>query len=117
MNRVDHALLLTNDEGRETLNGEPYTGLAFEYGVDGSLLSQISYRDGIEHGWLYGWHPNGVKSIERFYLDSQVKGVYREWHPNGQQKLEVFLDINGERVSAREWDEYGNLTMEFGSRS
>lgn len=99
---------LTHDEdGRMMLRGVPLTGIALESWPDGSLASEISFRDGLQHGPTIGWHPNGEKSEEVRYDSGRALGIRRQWHENGVLKLEEEIGFDGFQVRVAEWDEDG----------
>jgi antitoxin component YwqK of YwqJK toxin-antitoxin module len=98
-----------DEEGRMLLDGVPLTGIAVEYWSSGAKASEISFREGLQHGWTIGWHENGTKSEETMYVEGNARGVRREWHENGQLKLEQDIGERATLLSSREWDEHGRL--------
>lgn len=92
------------------LDGQPFTGIAFEYLRDGTLVTEISYLEGLEEGLEIGWHSNGQRASEIEYVGGSPKGTLREWYENGQVKLEKVIGEFGICLSERRWDEQGKLT-------
>lgn len=105
--RVQFDQLTHDDDGRMMLRGIPVTGVALEYWPDGSLASEISFRDGLQHGLTVGWHPNGEKSEEVLYDSGCAVGIRRQWHANGVLKLEEEIGADGFQLRIAEWDENG----------
>jgi len=98
-----------DEEGRYLLDGNLFTGVAVDYRPDGSKATEVSFRDGIQHGLMIGWHPNGVKRSETMYVEGRAEGVRREWYDNGQLKLENTIGKRGELLASKQWDETGIL--------
>jgi antitoxin component YwqK of YwqJK toxin-antitoxin module len=99
---------LTHDEdGRMMLRGVLLTGVALENWPDGSLASEISFREGLQHGPTIGWHPNGEKCEEVIYDSGRAFGIHRQWHANGVLKLEEEIGVDGFQVRVANWDENG----------
>ena len=97
-----------DEDGRMFLGGRLFTGIAIDHWPSGVQGSEISFKDGIEHGLSIGWHPNGVKRSETMYVAGRAEGNHREWYENGQLKREKVVDEDG-RTTEKEWDQNGEL--------
>ena len=53
-----------------------------------NLEYEGSYKDGIREG-LWKWYENEQLSIEAYYKNGKLEGLYRAWHNNGQLLLET----------------------------
>lgn len=112
MQEVDFDSLEHDDDGRMLHQGHLFTGTAVRRWPNGQLRVQMNYVDGIEDGWVRGWHENGVLRAETFYRTGGVFGVSREWYSNGQLKLEEEIE-RGIRLWAKAWTENGELVKDY----
>jgi antitoxin component YwqK of YwqJK toxin-antitoxin module len=92
--------------------GHLFTGTAVRRWPNGQLRVQMNFVDGIEDGWVRGWHENGVARSETFYRRGRVVGVRRGWYSNSQLKLEEEIE-HGSCVWGKEWSETGDLVKDY----
>ena len=112
MKEVEFRFLRHDDDGRMLYQGNLFTGVAVERRPNGQLATQTDYVDGIEDGWVRGWHENGLPRKETFYQKGRAVGVRREWYSNGQLKLEAEIE-HGYCLWQKEWDEKGELVNDY----
>jgi antitoxin component YwqK of YwqJK toxin-antitoxin module len=112
LQEVDFDSLEQDDEGRMLHQGHPFTGTAIELRPNGVLASRMDYVDGVQDGWVRGWHENGVLNEETFYREGGVFGITREWYANGQLKLEEEIE-HGIRLWGKAWNESGELVKDY----
>ena len=63
------------------------------FDVDGSLTSQITFRDGRKIGRHVAYWPEGGRRVETFYDGDMIQGVYRSWHRTGRlAELKHYVD-------------------------
>lgn len=98
---IDHG-----DDLRLEFQGEPFTGEVVEE-VDGELLSQDFYTNGVPDGPTREWWPNGRLRAEGEVRFGLPRGVFREWHENGRLAVEKHFDDAGAVATALYWDEKG----------
>ena len=60
------------------------TGKFYRYTLDGILLSYGEYRDGVRHGKMTYYYPNGTKKETVTYFDNKRSGQRRVYYENGQ---------------------------------
>jgi len=109
MKRVDDAPL-EYIEGRECLDGEPFTGI--DCWVDEGYRGETTYISGIQTGLKRGWYPSGAPKYEYQMLMGTYHGKKREWHPNGKLSEEADYEL-GFDLRHKFWDKDGNLIEEF----
>lgn len=86
------------------------------FDADGSLTSQITFRDGRKVGRHVTYWPEGGRRVETIYDDDKIQGVYKSWHPNGQlAELKHYLDGREEGLQ-QAWTEKGELYLNFEAR-
>lgn len=90
-----------------TLDGEAFTGIAYEE-VPALGRSEISYRDGVQEGLARDWYPSGVLKGESHYVEGVLHGTSREYDESGHLMTEVFFEY-GIRVLARRFSSDGKV--------
>ena len=109
--RVDMDELTFTDDYIYTYNDIPFTGVGYELGEDGRLISEVTYENGSDVGLAREWDENGQLIRERIAGRPGEKTTWKEWHPNGILKEEG-ESFNGRCVFVRQWDENGRLMRE-----
>lgn len=74
---------------------------------DNAALRYNPYFDGKRHGLSLGWHDNGVRHWERFFVDGKQHGLTRGWHMNGVRKWECFYVDGNPHGLSRGWHPNG----------
>ncbi len=64
-------------------------GLWKFYGVDGRLVVEVTYSNGIKNGKETKFWKNGQKMEEKDWVDGKQDGVWAQWFENGKEKLKV----------------------------
>jgi hypothetical protein len=117
--------------------GQPQkNGMAQEWYADGTLKSQILWKNGWMEGDALFFHPNGRKAKathyqsgkrmgfsaawfasgqkqwEAMFQNDQPNGVWREWHANGKRKMEALYDRGKLNGHATWWYPNGRMQQE-----
>ena len=87
-------------------------GLGTSWHENGQKRNEVTYRDGKKEGLLTRWYGNGQKYEEVTYKNGKYHGRYTRWYPNGQKRYEVTYR-DGKEISGKKWDKDGNLTSEY----
>ena len=86
-----------------TLDGEPFTGIGYEYeDALGGGLSEISYVDGAQTGPARDWSPDGVLKVETYFREGSRHGSEREFDDSGAPVAERHYEY-GILVRSFEW--------------
>lgn len=104
--RVPDDALEMDDAQFVLLDGEYFTGTAFEALPDGRVIGETEYVRGLRDGIERVWHRNGQLRSETAYEKGVSHGLRREWHENGQLALERRYE-HGKVVGEQYWDERG----------
>ena len=102
LNIDDSSLVLDNQPtnwggGVILYNGNPFTGILFEYYPNSTQLSSESeYKDGIPDGRQVEYWPNGNLKEECFQKYDYYIGSFKLWNDQGVL------------ISHQEFDEFGN---------
>jgi antitoxin component YwqK of YwqJK toxin-antitoxin module len=104
------------------LNGEPFTGIAYELYKNGQLWGDGEYMNGQLSGAYHEWYLSGqlkfegyvVKLSERAKLgEGEPASWEHEWFENGQLKHERFSNKRGYCITEKKWNEQGELIYEY----
>jgi hypothetical protein len=98
-------------------NGTRFTGIGFERGPNG-ILSEVSYRDGLQDGPALDYYPSGVLRGVSDYRQNSLHGRVREFGEDGTLLQEsvyeygillhtVMRDQSGELAETFRIDENG----------
>lgn len=68
---------------KESKVNDPYNGLRKSYREDGSLLSEINYKDSIREGLARNYFRNGKVQREVNYVKGVMEGESRAYYENG----------------------------------
>ena len=113
MVRVDFdELEPTDDYLALNYKGQLFTGIAFELGQHGELLSETSYVNGQKEGIAKEWIPTGVIVREQHYAGGALHGHSREWHETGNLKSEAEYEL-GICLWEKEWTNDSRLIRDF----
>jgi antitoxin component YwqK of YwqJK toxin-antitoxin module len=111
MERVDIEDLYFEDYCH-AYQGKPFTGIGEEVSGSGAMISEIEFKDGMQHGTTRGWHPNGRLRRESMYRHNALHGQHREYYDDGRLKKDEEYE-NGVCLRSQEWDKDGNLKEEY----
>lgn len=109
MLRIDANDLEFDENDVCRLNGELFSGVAFEINSNGAIRSETTYVGGCQDGLARHWDRDGQLRSEGTYYGSSDHGVLREWYPDGRLQAEILVEF-GAIISERRFDEDGNLT-------
>ncbi|MEV6414219.1 hypothetical protein [Kribbella sp. NPDC051718] len=89
-----------------TLDGEAFTGIAYEESAELGR-SEIAYRDGLQEGLARDWYPSGVPKGESRYVQNVLHGTSREFDEQGrlvvEERYEYGVCVLALRAEGR-WD-------------
>src|SRR5689334_8629353 len=83
MNRVDIDTLEVSDGYTHLFEDRPFTGVGYETGLGGKIVSEISFIDGIQTGVARDFDPQGNVILEANYMGGQLHGRLRKWTQTG----------------------------------
>lgn len=108
MERVNVIEIKFNNDYSYTYRDAPFTGIAFEHGPAGELVSEMSFVDGVKEGPVREWYRSGGKRAETNWRHGALDGVGAEWFETGNIKKRTIYEL-GVLVESDEWDEEGTL--------
>ncbi|BBO32891.1 hypothetical protein PLANPX_2503 [Lacipirellula parvula] len=93
-------------------NGLRFTGTAVEFYANGTLLSELHFEAGLQHGITREYHPAGTNKLEVPYVHGLRHGIEREWHDDGTvyREMEFAYDV---LMNSRTLTRDGTLLEEF----
>ena len=102
-----------NDNGTifYLVDGQLFSGIAYEIYPNGKLKSESEYQDGLEKPYLKEWYSNGKLKYEQI----EEEGVViknKEWFESGTLKKEMVHTL-GFCIFLKEWNASGHLIEEF----
>lgn len=105
----DESVVVYDDE-QALVDGVPFTGVIISWHSNGSLASELTYRDGLPDGLCRVWYPNGQIKSKRHARWND--GVYeaRSWYPDGSLRHHTLSETD-EHPEER-WDWYPNGQLE-----
>jgi antitoxin component YwqK of YwqJK toxin-antitoxin module len=99
-------------DGRQYLDDEPFTGVAYYLDDQGQLVGEIEYRNGLEWGLKREWYAPDEPYYEGNFFMGVLHGRKREWHDNGQLAEDGDYEY-GFALRRKKWDEDGDLEEEY----
>jgi antitoxin component YwqK of YwqJK toxin-antitoxin module len=82
MLRVNADMVEFGDDYVYRLNNLPFTGIAEERDEQGQLISELEFKDGMQHGITREW-IDGVLRLEHSFRLGAKDGLQREWAADG----------------------------------
>lgn len=131
-----NALETRVQDGRITLDGEPFTGIAIAI-HDGQMVERVGFAEGLRHGSSEQWYADGTRAFQAMYRDGRrdgsvetwwsngtlrsqahhkdgvADGVQREWYRSGARFKELLLVEGQEAGLQRAWRENGTLYANY----
>jgi antitoxin component YwqK of YwqJK toxin-antitoxin module len=92
--------------------GQPFTGIAFQMSLQGTLWCEQAYVEGTLHGISKEWYLNGQLKSQTAYKWNRIHGRDQELYGGGQPKFNSFYEL-GILLSEQLWDEHGNLVKDY----
>lgn len=111
--KVKHSdLNLYIRDGRWWYNGRVFSGWIQEVQSDQLVTFRMPVEEGLANGLAVGFYENGLKMLERAYVNGKLEGQSRQWWRNGKCKyLLCYKDDKYEGVQ-RAFFENGHLREE-----
>lgn len=91
--------------------GQPYTGIGYD-DTSTSGVSEISYRDGRQHGPARDWYPSGILKAQTYFRENTVHGVACEYNPDGTVTSETVYEY-GIKIRRLERDARGSMHQTY----
>lgn len=91
---------------------EPFTGVVIYRFADEKPKMARTYVDGVVHGSVTVWYPNGNKQNETTYVNGQKEGPFFSWYRSGQVEWEGAYKADRESGVWLRYDESGALLSE-----
>ena len=86
-----------------TFNGAPFTGVSPDIDKKtGKVRVRWELKEGVPHGVVKEWAPNGQMIVETHYHEGKRHGLNRYWTPEGQLTKEQVYE-HGTSVSVKEY--------------
>src|SRR5215467_12546606 len=99
-------------DGYYYLDDEPFTGVAVSLYKDGSVKSEIEYKQGLKWGLERHWFASSKLEAETEMQRGVVHGKERVWYADGQLKEEGEYE-HGVTLKRKEWNEKGELVDDY----
>lgn len=112
MMRVPAKSLDYPGDGRQYLDGVPFSGVAYYVDRQGRLVGEIEYRSGLEWGLKREWYEPDQPYYEGHFFRGVLHGKKREWHRNGQLAEEGDYEY-GIALRKIRWDEVGDIEEQY----
>lgn len=77
------------------LDTKPFSGLAFEHYPNTRLLRVLSLKDGLQHGPMYLWYPDGTPQMSANYRAGRLFGRFLGWYANGGIIYDMVINNGG----------------------
>jgi len=87
---------------------QPFTGLVKEVSDGGILMMQCTFLNGMPHGKMNRFAPDGNILMEALFVQGVLSGTRTKWWENGQLKEEEYWG-DGEYQGRTNWDNSGRL--------
>lgn len=88
MTRVNVDAIEFADDYTYNLNGTLFTGIGYEADESGVLMSEMEFKNGIQHGVTRLYFSNGLLKKESYYEYNTLSGITREWDTEGKLERE-----------------------------
>lgn len=75
--------------------GSPFSGISFERYPGGMLQRVMHLRDGVKHGPLYIWYPDGSPQMSAWYVQGRLRGRFLGWYANGNVIYDMVIGPGG----------------------
>lgn len=63
--------------------GRPFSGIGFELGDDGRVISEIEFNNGMQNGTARSYYSTGGVRREAQYENNTLHGFVRDWNEDG----------------------------------
>ena len=86
---------LVEKDSSFSLKGQPFSGIAYERYENLQFLRVIHIHQGLQHGPLYLWYPNGNPQMSANYRMGRLHGRFLGWYANGGIIYDMMIGTNG----------------------
>tara|TARA_B100000686_G_scaffold348468_1_gene439575 strand:- start:967 stop:1554 length:588 start_codon:yes stop_codon:yes gene_type:complete len=87
-------------------------GMSKMYYANGNLMTEWIYRKGVRHGIALGYYPNGIMKDHGIYLNGKLNGLSKKYYPSGRLKAEMVFREDLIQGVSRIYDEEGLLKVQ-----
>ena len=94
-------------------NNLPFTGKAQRFYRTGFLAEETIYVNGIKHGLMLKWFPEGNQSFSGNYQNGQRDGKVKSWWSNGQLRTFAIYEKGVANGTQKEWYKSGQLFKKY----
>ncbi len=112
MKRVPMEGILEDEELVAWLDGELFTGVAFEKNGPCGIASEVTYVDGLQEGLARDRYPSGQMKASTWYRGGVQHGEEKEWYSDGSRKLEAAYEF-GILLEKKTWSDDGTRTEDY----
>lgn len=106
--KIDAERLEVTGDQAYLFDGMLFNGIAVHYREDGSIESEVEFRDGIQNGVIRNWDVNGKLIFQGETKNGAFHGNCRTWDVDGRLIQEDKYEY-GIRVSRKRWSENGDV--------
>jgi len=83
---------LVEIDGIAYLDGELFSGSAYQRYANLHLSFVRRYHEGHRHGYFYVWYPDGTPQLSTSYRRGRLNGRFVGWYPNGDVIYDIILN-------------------------
>jgi antitoxin component YwqK of YwqJK toxin-antitoxin module len=87
-----------DEAGMRTYQGEFYTGVIVERLEDGTVVTETSYKHGVQDGPTRAFYHSGTLHGEGSFRSGIPVGVHRTWNEDGSLQSELEYDDLGQVI-------------------
>lgn len=92
-----------------TYKDKKRNGLARAYYKNGKLKSEINYKDDLQHGLVKMYYENGKLFRETIYKEGKIDGIRKTYRENGKLLAEVPYLMDEPGIGTKEYTADGKL--------
>jgi len=86
---------LVEEDDFYSLQGQPFSGIAYERYDNGQLLRVVHIHKGLQHGPMYLWYPNSNPQMSANYRLGRLQGRFLGWYAHGGVIYDMMIGTNG----------------------
>jgi antitoxin component YwqK of YwqJK toxin-antitoxin module len=109
VNRVEFARLAEEADGKKSLNGMAFSGVAIET-HNQFVIHEAEYLDGLLHGFSRSWSKGGVLIEEESYFLGYPHGCSCSWYESGVRSFFSVLCM-GFALEVARWNSDGQQCL------
>lgn len=92
--------------------GDPFEGVAFYRGDDGTIESEVAFVDGVQWGAFTDFHPDGTPSCHGNIKHCVYHGEFTYFDQSGKLSKKETYEY-GILLSSKDFDASGNVVAEY----